>query len=159
MKIRYFIVIIVVTIILTALASFGICNANFKNNEPLSEEKCIEFLESGTQMALNSVAAYKKQKMDYTLENYIKTIENAFSEDKDFIKLFKTDVEKLSEFRENNLKILYSNNDGSMAPMLYNGSEEGFEQAEISILHEVVTAYCSNHQDYQPCIDVVFNRD
>lgn len=158
MKIRYFIVIIV-TIILTSLVSFGICNANYKNNEPLSEEKCIEFLESGTQMALNSVAAYKKQKMDYTLENYIKTIENAFSEDKDFIKLFKSNVEKLSELRENNLKTLYFDNTGSMTPMLYNGSAEGFEQAEINVLHEVVTTYCSNHQDYQPCIDVVFNRD
>ena len=158
MKIRYFIGIIII-IILTALVSFGICNANYKNNEPLSEEKCIEFLESGTQMALNSVAAYRKQKMDYTLENYIKTIENAFSEDKDFIKLFKSNVEKLSELRENNLKTLYFDNTGSMAPMLYNGSAEGFEQAEINVLHEVVTTYCSNHQDYQPCIDVVFNRD
>ena len=97
--------------------------------------------------------------MDYTLENYIKTIEKAFAQDTDFIKLFKSDAEKLSEFRENNLKILYSDNDGSMAPMLYNGSEEGFEQAEINILHEVVTAYCSNHQDYQPCIDIVFNKE
>ena len=109
-------------------------------------------------MAMNSAAAYKRQKMDYTLENYIKTIENSFAQDIDFIELFKSDVKKLSEFRENNLNIIYSDNDGSMTPMLYNASAESFEQAEINMLHEVVTAYCSNHQDYQPCIDIVFSK-
>lgn len=162
------ILVMIIVIFITAFASFNICNKKnkrqietVKNNcSQLNEETCIKFLESGNQLALNYISAYKNKKMNSTLETYIENIEKSFSQDIDFIKLFKKDVEKISEFREENIKSLYPDSEmgGSMSSMLYNGSSEGFEQAEIILLEQVVIAYCSNRQDYQPCIDTVFNK-
>ena len=156
-----YVLTIIITIILTSFVCCNICSEKSQSNSPqLNEKNCIELLESGTQMALNYVSAYKNQKTNYTLASYIETIEKAFAEDVEFIELFKSNVQKMSELREYNLKNLYPDKEyqGSMAPMLYNGSSESFELAELAFLEQVAVGYCSNRQDYQPCVDVVFNQ-
>ena len=112
-----------------------------------------------TQIEMTGQAGEREIQSDSELEAYIQNIETDFSEDKEFIALFKKNVKTLNKLRNENLtKIFPDLTAGSAIPMWYYDSESGFKKAQGIMLEEVVAAYCVNHQDYQPCIDNYFSK-
>lgn len=112
---------------------------------------------------VNAYSKIKKNNSQKELNTFISNVEKNFSEQTEFIELFKYNKKELEKLSEKNIDIINFkptdyNRESPLVKSWKNSTIQYFYDAQLIYLKSVLNAYCESSQDTNGCVKMVFNK-